>query len=743
MAMESLQRRVLPVGVDPSLILRVRMEALPTDADWEAADLTVLSVDIDKTLVLFSSDQELTEFRRRLDAYQSGPPLNQINAPYASLFANISEIGVVGPKDRIGSALRSEGFTGEDDFLDEDTYNVDIELWDLGGRNLREDKIAQIRQAVEGQGGEVTDSYTGFSLTLLRVSANGSVIKSLLSVPDIASIDFPPVPDTRTSEILNLTIADIGPVMSPPEDAPSITVIDTGLTAQHPLLAAAIGETIGVPEVLGDGDVNGHGTRVAGVAVYGDVRACADAGFFHPEIWIHSAKIVNDSGRFDDRLLVISQIKEAVEYFFSVHRCRIFNISLGDRRLVYSGGKIGPWAAALDEMAREFDVLIIVSAGNLEYEIPSGESVESHLLRFPNYLLENASRIVEPSNAAIAITVGSIANSAGRPPEDYYGVGMRPISGVDEPSPFTRCGPGVGGSIKPDLCDYGGNLMFDGAIPRVSDDRSETSIVTLNHHYLNNLLATAVGTSYAAPRIAFKAAHLLSRFPQASANLIRALLTASAVVPAAAIECLQPLGKSAVQRVCGHGVPDLVRASTSDDSRVILFADATIELDQFLIFEVPIPEEFRVTRGRRHVQVTLAFDPPVRHTRVDYLGTRMSFRLIRGATLGEVVEFYRKRVISAEGPVPDMPSRNNCQLKPGPNSRDGSTLQRAALVMQNNPLAEYGETYYLVVRCERRWSEESDGPQRFAVVVDLSHAAEIPLYARLEGRIRLRARLRT
>lgn len=740
-AVDELRRRPLPVGVDPSLILRVRMEGTTAESAWEDAGLTILSVDADKTLVLFSSDQEMTEFRRRVEAYQAGPPPGQAGAPYIGLVAAIADVGTIRPADRIGPLLRAEGFVRPDDFADDDTYSVDVELWDLGTRALRENKVRQIDSYVQSEFGEVTDRYLGTGLTLLRVRARGATIKRLLDVPDVATLDLPPTPDAVITELLDLTIAEFPPPQPPPADAPSITIVDTGLTAAHPLLASAVGETIGVPPMLRDDDTNGHGTKVAGIAVYGDVRAQAEARLFRPEIRLNSAKVVNDAGRFDDRLLVASQMRQALAHFHANRGCRVFNISLGDRRLVYAGSKVGPWAAALDELARELDVVIVVSAGNLEYAIPEGETVESHLFRYPDYLIEAASRIVEPANAAIALTVGSIAHAAGVPPADYHGVAMQPVSGVDEPSPFTRCGPGVGGSMKPDLSDYGGNLMFDGVTRRVSDLWPETSLLTLNNRYLDNLFTTATGTSYSAPRVAFKAAQLLRRFPDASANLIRALLASSATIPPSAIERLQPLGPDASSRVCGLGIPDLVRAATSDDNRVILYSDATIALDQFLVYEVPIPEEFLVTRGRRHIQVTLAFDPPVRHTRIDYLGTRMSFRLVRGAALDEVVDFYRRRA-KADGPVPNRPARFDCKLKPGPNDRDSGTLQRATFVMQNNASHNYGDTYYLVVRCERKWAAEVDSPQRFAVVVDLSHQAEIQLYVRLQARVRQRARAR-
>jgi hypothetical protein len=36
--------------------------------------------------------------------------------------------------------------------------------------------------------------------------------------------------------------------------------------------------------------------------------------------------------------------------------CRIFVIALADRKRIFDGGKIGTWAATLDELARELDV---------------------------------------------------------------------------------------------------------------------------------------------------------------------------------------------------------------------------------------------------------------------------------------------------------------------------------------------------------------------------------------------------
>jgi len=61
------------------------------------------------------------------------------------------------------------------------------------------------------------------------------------------------------------------------------------------------------------------------------------------------------------------------------------------------------------------------------------------------------------------------------------------------------------------------------------------------------------GTSYAAPAVAHLAAIVADQYPNNSANLVRALLAASATVPEAAEERLAPLAEDAVLRVWDTG----------------------------------------------------------------------------------------------------------------------------------------------------------------------------------------------
>ena len=104
---------------------------------------------------------------------------------------------------------------------------------------------------------------------------------------------------------------------------------------------------------------------------------------------------------------------------------------------------------------------------------------------------------------------------------------------------------------------------------------------------------------------------------------------------------------------------------------------ASAHLDNFAVYQVPIPDLFQ-TGGRRTIRVTLAYDPPVRHTRADYIGVGMNFRLVRGCDPAFIFEHFRRRTRD-EGRRPDLDGRYNCALEPGPRYRERGTLQTAAV----------------------------------------------------------------
>lgn len=727
------RRRRKPGFVDPSLILRVRMSGALQEADWEHLGLVVLASDPDKTLVLFSSSEDMSDFRNKLRAYAGEIPIGRKTPAFENFIGAIESINDVGPSDRIGLRFREDGFNSIEDFLPDSEFVVDIEVWDLGSRALRENKIEEIVRFVEGQGAEVYDTYIGISISILRIKASGSVICQLLDINEISIIDLPPTPDVITNDIIDFNIGDVPTIVEISDDSPIIGVIDSGLN-DHPLLSGLIAGTFAIPESLGLADIKGHGTGVAGVAVYGDIRAQLTAGsLLTPQARVCSVKVLNDSGNFDDMLLVPKIMEQAIKRLKDDFGCKIVNISLGDLKSPYQGGKVGTWAAVLDEISRSLDILIVVSAGN---RCPrSGMAVEEGVTSYPEYLLEDNNRILEPAGGINVLSIGSMSQHHGINNAIGQYVSNRPIAYQSEPSPFTRVGPGVAGMIKPDLVDFGGTMVYDPTIGRLrsGDDVSSAGVITLNHRFLERLLRSGAGTSYSAPMIANKAAYILRRLPNASANLLRALLVSSAVVPTALSDRFgHVISDDELRHIYGNGHPSKENASYSDDNRVVLYTEDILDKDYFAVYEVPIPTEYQSGNGVRQLKVTLAFDPPVRHSRVDYAGINMSFRVVRGKNPDFIFDHYRRRGRD-DGRAPELPPRYNCSLSPGANLRDKGTIQSGIATFRRSVEA-YGDRYYVIVRCHSGWADYVNS-QKYALVVELSQKSNIQLYQKVRQRI--------
>jgi Subtilase family len=728
------QRQQRPAEfVDPSLILKVEMIGLALEDEWHKVGLRLISNDRENTIILFSSTDELTGFRQKLAAYEGPIPAGQLGRRFSGFINRIERIGTLQPADKLGIRLQERGFTEVADFQDDESYVVDIELWDFADQPTRRSKAEEIGTFVEARDGVVFDTYVGPSLTIVRIEARGHAIRPILSVPEVAIVDLPPQPDLDAQQIVQMALDDVPPAEPVAGDAPVIAVLDSGINA-HPLLGDVLIASEAFPPELGLADVWGHGTKVGGAAVFGDLREQIAAGRISKTARLISAKIITDDGKFYERRTLPSQMRIVFERLRRTYGCRIFVISLGDSRSWFERGRVGPWTMTLDELARELDVLVFVSAGNRSPR--GGNVVEQSVTQYPGYLLEPANRIYEPSGAANVVTVGALSHASGLAAHHYNDAHVRAITtGPMEPSPFTRVGPGAARVTKPDFVELGGTMIYNAATRSLQSAPQvpEAGIVTLNHDFVRQLFTSGQGTSYSAPILARKAATLLQIFPNSSANLVRALLAGAASLPEEAERRLADMDKADQYHIVGNGYVDPLKAAYSDDHRVVYFADDQLEIDKFAIYRVPIPAEFQ-TGGKRTIRVSLAFDPPVRRTRAEYIGTKMDFRLIRGCPSAQVSNHFRS-YNGEEGNHVEMPDRYNCKLTPGPNHRAGNTLQTASVSFSRDTL-DYGNEYYLVVRCAGGWAE-GEARQRFAVLVELEHQVGVQLYARLRPRIRV------
>ncbi|MCP4379586.1 MAG: S8 family peptidase [bacterium] len=208
-------------------------------------------------------------------------------------------------------------------------------------------------------------------------------------------------------------------------------------------------------------DENGHGTHVAGLALFGDFERSLRTGAFVPTLSLFSGRIL-DKDNENTTGFVENHIEEAVRYFAEAYNCRVFNLSFGDANKPYFGGHLKGFSVTLYTLSRELGVLFVVSAGNhrIGEDSPDGLAWREN---YPQYLLDDAWRIIEPAPALNALTVGSLARHNQTYNSQYHTLDSAevPISQPGQPSPFTRGGHSVDGAIKPELVAYGGNWAIN------------------------------------------------------------------------------------------------------------------------------------------------------------------------------------------------------------------------------------------------------------------------------------------
>lgn len=716
-------------GFDPRRLLKLDIEQLDPSGLEAIPGLSVVAQEGKNVTVLFATDAALDEFRRRLQLLANGRSATRKDILFA-----VRGFEYVSAEDRTGPALRAEGRPTTPRCW------VDVELWPL---ELSTERVAiqQVFRAwCQGNGTRVLDAVANHAIILLRVDVATETLDDLLRMRDVRLVDLPPRYQLE-SRLLRLDIGAISPVPGPPVNAPGIVVLDTGIVTNHPLLGPAVGDAQSFVE--GDSssvDATGHGSAVAGLCLYGDVEACASAGSFVPELRLFSGRIVAGDGTSPTELIENS-VAKAVAYFKEAYGSRVFNLSFGDERKPYAGGHVDRFAATLDTLAREYGVLFVVSAGNFAGTDAGPASWRDE---YPNYLLTDQARIIDPAPALNALTVGSLAHYEGShmavrfPSDPAY----QPIARRDEPSPFSRTGPGPRGAIKPELVDYGGNLYLDTRAGLSWNTAGrELGELTTNHGFATgNLLTADVGTSFATAKVSNLAARILGTYPSASPSMLRALLAAHASVPDAVRNRLGG-DQAKILRFVGYGRPDQEATLFSSENRVTLIAEDALPPDQHHFYELPLPEDLfsGPARRERRLTVAIAHAPEVRRTRLDYKNSALSFRIVRARNLAAVTSAYRR--LSRDEVEPSIPEEG---FMPSPSLRAPATLQCATRIIRQVDSRLREKPYFLVITNRPASWVPASSPEPYAVVVVIEDRSsqQVQLYTQISAQLRARSQVR-
>jgi hypothetical protein len=731
------ERRDQIADIDPKLILRFNINRRVSEDEWRRSGLTVLDSGDQDAVIVFANEENLDLFRERLTAYAEGPGepqpradgdgMTDPTARYEGFFDAIDGLRFTQPEDRLSARLEV-ALSG----APEEEHLIDVEYW----FHSDEDTLAGWMEEAESRalalGGELVDEYVSASsnIALARFRGAADLIAALAELDQVAAIDLVPAPVLERSEFFDLQDVEGLEVKSPEGDAPVVGLIDSGILSGHPILDPAVVEAVAIhPEFGGVGeDTNGHGSMVAGIYLYGDVLAAARAGHFEADFWLASVRVLDDDARVPESVNWVKAISEAVVYLAESWQTRVINISIGDCEAPFGGGKSTPLAAELDTLARRYRLIFVISAGNLE-------EAEIEHERWPAYLLEGTGALLDPGQASAAITVGAISASDGLTPGDVGStLEATAVAQSSGPAPFTRTGPGVRGAIKPEVSANGGNCRLDHNSGELRTDAA-IEVVSASARFPERLYDTAAGTSFAAPAVANVAGRLLTRYPGYSANAIRALmLQGAAHLPAteAHFEGIEN-AETALHSLCGYGGLDWERCGFSDDNRVVMVAEDELLPEDFHVFRIPMTESFTDVSGNHLVTVGLAFTPPVRHRRFDYLAFQMDFQLVRGIELDEVFELVSDDFDSGDG---ESLTKHERAMRPTRTARSKGANQMARHQSATRPIEKFHDDWYLVVKSFNKWMPKDADPQPYGLSVCLESERSTELYVELQAELR-------
>ena len=632
-------------------------------------------------------------------------------------------------------------------------YEQSLDKWE-SKRKLAEssrDDIEFERQdsfekLVKAYGGERLTSFVSLSDSFgCRIRLNGAALKDLIYsyqyLFDVVEADTnDEISSNNIGEDLNTDELELLP---PNIDAPKVCVIDSGIQEGHKLLSVAIQADASycflpnqpsnvADEVTG----GGHGTRVAGSILY--PHSIPQSGQYQLPFWIQNARILDERCQLPLELYPPALMREVVGRYPNT---QIFNLSVNSGtacRLVH----MSAWAAQLDYLAHKHNKLFIVSTGNIYTDnggkkfLPGIVNFYDRHIPYPDYLYKSVSRISNPSQSAFALTVGSVCL------DKYEETDRESFGNHDEASAFTKTGPSLWGMIKPDVVEYGGDLVRQ-KIGDLNLTEQQTTSPELVRSTLGGGLATgrdSVGTSYAAPRVAHIAAMVQRILPNEKAYLYRALVVQSARLPFGWLK--NPTYRHL--QTHGFGIPNAERATGNSKQRITFISSGEIQPQKAHLYSVVIPQELR-SPGDSYdvlVEITLSFYAEPRRTRRttrSYLSARAAWE---SSKIGEPFKVFEDRILNLISQDDDEETQEDLDTKSilwkvgnrtnsGVRgiSRNNNTLQKDWTILKSNQLPE---ELGIGVIGRKGWQKDTEQAVPYGLVVSFEFIeADVEVYEKI------------
>ena len=356
---------------------------------------------------------------------------------------------------------------------------------------------------------------------------------------------------------------------------------------------------------------------------------------------------------------------------------------------------------------------------------------------YPDYLLEDSCRIANPAQSFQALTVGSVASSYYNSPPYTYSS----ISKTDMPSAFSCSGWGIWQTIKPEVVEYGGDLVKDESTPPKITYFESVICPELVRSTLSGgpaISSDTVGTSYAAPKVSHIAASLAAELPNENCLLYRALIVQSARWPEWTRD--ENIDKLGIIRQIGYGIPNIDRALGNSANRITLITrgEQRIKAKQAHVYQVKLPEKL-LSQGEELeilVEITLSYKAQPRRTRRNrrrYLSTWLDWECSKKGEdpdrfLARILKNYNTPEDSDKGEDPfewTLAKQVNYGQVKGV-SRTAGTIQKDWATVNSYNLRE---AFCIAVVGHEGWNNAPDADVPYSLVVSLEALeTNIPIY---------------
>lgn len=520
------------------------------------------------TVLLDVATASLDHLRKKLDAFaddgrvevkerKDGTTTTRRDKERA--VAPVDSIGLASIDDMRGSRLRTEALAADVPYW--------LEVACRGGYRRpfadTEGSRAQVTRQINRVGApQKVDEFVGPEQVYFFLRLTRNQLDALRDATDcIYEVELGPAPLRDLRLLEDATTADVKDfALEPPTaDAPAVVLLDTGIATGHPLLKRAIlTATSAGPEIPSPEDTYGHGTKMAGIALHGDVGAAIERGRATPTHWLQSSRLLVQPGvgtasdeNYDKWPVLTEGAIKAAEDADPRPRDRVFTLAV--TRTMQEGPLEGLaptlWSHAVDQLAYREGLgrLMVISAGNARYE-------QWLTLAEQHPQLQLSEKIHQPAQAVNAVTVGAFTRRINLPGGKDYAEARVVATRSGGISPFTSTGlAGNEWSIKPDVVLEGGNLAISG--PLVDSSVPTLCALTTSHrHTSGQPLGQLAMTSEAAARAAHLAARIWVVEPKLRPETVRALIVHSATWTPAMREQFNGINDRLLG--CGYGVPD-------------------------------------------------------------------------------------------------------------------------------------------------------------------------------------------